>query len=143
MKRIVGFGLAVATALVVGGQVTPAQAATKVPSKLRHSWYQHFKGAKDPEFIKLTASSIDSGSKAYHHKIKGKALKVKKHKGGWVEIGKKGITNPYYKTKKMKISGKKRTVLLKWMNPSYRYVYVYVSGAKTILPYNKAELNLK
>lgn len=128
--------------LTIGGGVS-AQAATKVPVGMRHAWYQKLKDAKDPEFIKLMKNSIDSGSKAYHTKLKGARLQVIKKSGGWYQIGARGITNPTYKLKKLKIGGTKRTVLLKKYSKSSHYASVYLKGKKTVLPLANAEYFLK
>lgn len=118
-------------ALTIGTGVVPAKAATKVPSAMRHSWYQPFKDVKDPMFIKFSATSIDTGSKGYHNKIAGKKLQVIKKKSGWYQIGAAGISNPTYKVTKLKVDGKKRTVLLKKFSKSSHYADVYVNGTKT------------
>ncbi|ANZ60977.1 hypothetical protein [Secundilactobacillus paracollinoides] len=136
MKKIKGIVLAaLSLALMVGifAAAKPAQAATKVPSSLRHSWYMTLPSIKDPSFIKFTSRSIDVGDKSYHNKISGSNLQVIKKSGGWYEIGYKGITNPTYRTKKIKIGNTKRTVLLKKYSKNSHYADVFLNGKKVKL----------
>lgn len=110
--------------------ITTADAATKVPSKFRHSWYMPLKQDKDPQFIKFKASSMDSGNKSFHHKISGKDLQVLKKKRGWYQIGYKGNANSLYKIQKLKVSGKKRTVMLQKNSNKSHDATVYLNGKK-------------
>lgn len=137
MKKIKGIVLAaLSLALIVGifAVAKPAQAATKIPASLRHNWYMNLKSIKDPSFIKFKSTSMDVGDKGFHMKYKIKDLQVTKKKGGWYQIGPKGITNSTYKTKKMKIGHVKRTVLLKNYLGRSHYADVYVIGSKVTLP---------
>ena len=108
-----------------------AEASSTVPKSLRHEWYQPLKNVKDPMFIKLKSHAMDSGSKAFHHKISGKDLQVIKKSKGWYQIGYTGNNNPTYKVTRRKVSGKKRTVLLKKNSSHSHYADVFLIGKKT------------
>jgi len=142
-KKMLLLALMAGIALTTTGlSTTNAAAATKIPSKFRHSWYQPLKNTSNPSFIKLKATSIDAGSKTFHQKLSGKQLQVLKKKSGWYQIGAKGITNPTYKVTKLKVDGKKRTVLLKKYTTKSHYADVYVIGTKTKISLNAATLDL-
>lgn len=142
-KKSIVLALAASLFLTTTGlNLTTADAATKVPNKFRHSWYQPLKNMGNPSFIKLKAKSIDFGSKTFHHKISGKQLQVLKKKGGWYQIGAKGTNSAAYKVKKIKVDGKKRTVLLERNTPKSHYAAVYVIGTKTKISLNASEYDL-
>ncbi|MFC6182273.1 hypothetical protein [Lactiplantibacillus daowaiensis] len=122
----------------------PAQAATTatVPTKFRHTWTQRLKSVSDPRYSKLTKHSIDAGSKGFHHKIAGKDLSVKKASGGWYRIGFAGNANPYDKTAKRQIGGKKVTVLMKKASAKSLQTDIFLTGKRT-MTYNESFVNLK
>lgn len=111
---------------------TGVQASSKVPAKMRGAWYQNLASIKDPTFVKLTARSIDTGTRSSHQKWTGSNFSIKKSKSGWYKMGYKNIITHYYKVKKIKISGKYRTALLDKYTPSSHYAEVYVRKNVTL-----------
>ena len=102
-----------------------AEASSTGPKSLRHEWYQPLKNVKDPMFIKLKSHAMDS----------------KKSKG-WYQIGYTGNNNPNYKVTKRKVSGKKRTVLLKKNSSHSHYADVFLIGKKTKMSLGESSVYL-
>lgn len=111
---------------------TAVQASSKVPSKMRGAWYQNLASIKDPTFVKLTARSIDTGTRTSHQKWSGSNFSISKTKSGWYKMGYKNIITHYYKVKKIKINGKYHTALLNKYTPSSHYAEVYVRKNVTL-----------
>ena len=131
IKRVTKFLVIAAFTFGVGFAITslPSNASARtIPTGMRHNWYQNFTHTKlsDSSFIKLRATSIDSGTKQFHSKVTKSNLQVIKKTGGWYQIGAKGIANPAYKLKKLKIAGKYRVVLLKRYSTKSHYADVFV-----------------